>query len=450
MSHALATRFRPARLRRMRLALAACLITAAVVAGAVAAEDETHGPGWSPPPAALPVWDVAALKQKPTVQPAEEAPAEGVRAIWFDTLPFNGRPTKAFAYLGLPERTAGTVPGVVLVHGGGGTAFSDWVKTWTARGYAAIACDLEGQIPIKNDQGGWRRIDSLGKAWGGGPSRAVAPFGDAVDKPFGDQWPYHAVADTLLAASVLGSMPEVDASRIGLVGISWGSVIATIAGGVDDRPCFVVSQYIGGFLDQGTEWYPFMRSHPQTWAWDPAWFYGRGPSAKRWLWINGANDRYGTPPMQAASFRATSPRSWMTMSPSLGHGHIWDPRLVGEIYAFADATARGAQPLPRVVHTRWRDDAVDIRWEGGPPVRTARWVFSREPLPDMGWAFASRPAWWKVEWQQQEISVDSETVDDGLASITTLARPRGMVAGWVNLIDDRGLCVSSEPLVPTP
>jgi len=55
-----------------------------------------------------------------------------------------------------PRETKEKVPAVVLVHGGGGTAFADWVKMWTACGYAAIAVDLEGQIPTR---------DATGKAW---------------------------------------------------------------------------------------------------------------------------------------------------------------------------------------------------------------------------------------------------------------------------------------------
>ena len=36
-----------------------------------------------------------------------------------------------------------------LVHGGGGTAFADWVKLWNSRGYAAIAMDNCGSIPSR-------------------------------------------------------------------------------------------------------------------------------------------------------------------------------------------------------------------------------------------------------------------------------------------------------------
>jgi hypothetical protein len=428
---------------------------------------------WQPPPAQLPAWDLPRLRQPPAIQPAAEAPVDGVEAIWIDGLPFQGKPTKAFAYLGMPAQPTATadgkpagaadapptapntkIPGVVLVHGGGGTAFADWVKTWTARGYAAIAVDLEGQIPKRDATGkAWIRTDSLGHPWGGGPARHGQAFGDCFDRPFEEQWAYHAVADTLLACSLLAARPEVDPSRIGLVGISWGSVVCTIAGGVDDRPAFVVPQYIGGFLNLDSGWCEFMKPRPQTWAWDPANFYGALPASRktRWLWINGANDAYGTPPMMNASFRATAPHSWMTISPTLGHGHIWASDKVGEIYAFADAVTKSTPPLARVTKTGWRPDAVDISWAGGPPIMKARLVYATLPQPEMTFAPpGTRTDWPKVKYTVSEVDI-APAADDAPGSFTaTLPRPAGMVTGWVNLVDDRGLAVSSELLPPPP
>ncbi|MCC6356330.1 MAG: dipeptidyl aminopeptidase, partial [Verrucomicrobiae bacterium] len=68
-----------------------------------------------------------------------------MRAIFYDALPYEGSPTRVFAYLAVPEVSAGKkLPAMVLVHGGGGTAFHEWAKIWYDKGYAAIAMDLEG------------------------------------------------------------------------------------------------------------------------------------------------------------------------------------------------------------------------------------------------------------------------------------------------------------------
>ena len=444
-----------------RIVAVAAAIAWGIVGGVPAAEPETRSPApvrspWQPPPEKLPAWDMTLLRKPPATQPATEASIEGMQAIWIDTLPLGGKPTKAFAYLGMPAKSAdtnGEIPGVVLVHGGGGTAFADWVKTWTARGYAAIAVDLEGQIPTPGEPGKRVRTDTLGHAWGGGPARPGNAFGDSFDRPFAEQWTYHAVADTILAVSLLASMPEVDPTRIGLVGISWGSVICTIAGGVDDRPAFVASQYIGGFLNLDSGWCEFMKPRPATWVWDPANFYANVAASRKtqWLWINGANDAYGTPPMMNASFRATAPHSWMTISPTLGHGHIWAADKVGEIYAFADAVTRTAPPLARITRTEWRPDAVHVTWTGGPPIVKAQWVYATLPQPDMTFAPPStRTDWPKVKYTVVDAAVTPRPADETGGFTATLPRPEGMVTGWVNLVDDRGLAVSSELLAPAP
>jgi len=169
-----------------------------------------------------------------TVSPAwrEAEGAEGVagdtdvKAIYFDGLDYKGKPTRVFAWLGFPANHSGTVPGVVLVHGGGGTAFEDWVRLWTTKGFAAISIAVEGQTSVRNaaakdrdNPSGWQR-----HAWAG--PRRIGIYGDS-DEPLKDQWMYHAVADTILANSLLRSLPEVDAGKVGVMGISWGGVITS-------------------------------------------------------------------------------------------------------------------------------------------------------------------------------------------------------------------------------
>ena len=64
-----------------------------------------------------------------------------IQAITYDGAKIGGQKTKVFAYLGFPQGASAhkKVPAVVLVHGGSGHAFAQWIKLWNDRGYAAIA-----------------------------------------------------------------------------------------------------------------------------------------------------------------------------------------------------------------------------------------------------------------------------------------------------------------------
>ncbi|MBI3922802.1 MAG: hypothetical protein HY318_15385, partial [Armatimonadetes bacterium] len=95
-----------------------------------------------------PMWDMKKLSKPPKVYPAEGFQAEGVKALFYEGRPFKGKPTRVFAWLGMPKVEPGKkVPGIVLVHGGGGTAFDNWVRLWAERGYAAISMDTCGCVP---------------------------------------------------------------------------------------------------------------------------------------------------------------------------------------------------------------------------------------------------------------------------------------------------------------
>ena len=88
------------------------------------------------------MWDFGALAKPPKTAAAPGIEAPSVKTLFYDGLPWKGRPTRVFAYYGAPAQPAGTrVPAMVLVHGGGGTAFDSWIRLWNSRGYAAIAMD---------------------------------------------------------------------------------------------------------------------------------------------------------------------------------------------------------------------------------------------------------------------------------------------------------------------
>ena len=86
------------------------------------------------------------LKSPPPVYDAVGFSSVGtIKPIFFEGLAYQGKPTRVFAWLGLPAKSSGKVPGVVLIHGGGGTAFKEWVQKWNEQGFAAISIAVEGQ-----------------------------------------------------------------------------------------------------------------------------------------------------------------------------------------------------------------------------------------------------------------------------------------------------------------
>ena len=196
------------------------------------------------------LWDMQQLSEVPFTESAEDVistaknirwtesnqppdrPA-GVQAIWLKGLDCRGGPTKIFAWVGVPESSSGSpVPGMVLVHGGGGTAFAEWVAMWNRRGYAAIAIDTSGRTP--------RDADSSGHAFAG--PRHCGDFKNA-DLPDSEQWTYHAVSAVILAHTYLRSLEGVDSDRTGITGISWGGYLTCIAAAVDPRFKVVVPVY---------------------------------------------------------------------------------------------------------------------------------------------------------------------------------------------------------------
>ncbi|MCP4045016.1 MAG: dipeptidyl aminopeptidase, partial [Gammaproteobacteria bacterium] len=130
-----------------------------------------------------------------------------LKAIYFDALDYKGKPTRVFAWLGIPEGASpeNPVPAIVLVQGGGGTAFRQWVQMWNNRGYAAISIAVEGQT---DEATGNRPPDKWKKHAWPGPSRQGI-YHDSGE-PLRKQWMFHALADTVLANSLIHSLPEVD------------------------------------------------------------------------------------------------------------------------------------------------------------------------------------------------------------------------------------------------
>ena len=309
------------------------------------------------------------LTKAPVMTDVPSQAAEGdLKPVYFEALPWKGQPTKVFAWLGIPKKRSGKLPGVVLVHGGGGTAFKEWVKKWNDHGFAAISIAVEGQTDEHAPKGagttetGWKRHE-----WAG-PQRSGI-YGDS-SAPLPDQWMYHAVADTVLANSLLRSLPEVDPDRVGLMGISWGGVIASTVVGIDNRFAFAIPVYGCGHLADAGNQYGRALGHNQLYrqVWDPVLRLGNAKMPV--LWFSWPQDQHFPLDCQADCYRAARGPQMLALVPGMGHGHgpAWNRP---ESYAFAEAVVQTGSPWCRQTQSAVKDRSYHVTFTSEKPLDKA-------------------------------------------------------------------------------
>ena len=373
-------------------------------------------------------WDTVQLFAVPRFEPAETGTlprAHEIRAVFFDGEPFRGKPTRVFAWIGVPAVRNGKIPGVVLVHGGGGTAFRDWVALWMDRGYSAIAMDTCGTFLTSAstaDVDRHRHERSGPPGWGG--------F-ERVDDPVGDQWMYHAVAAVIRGHSLLRSLPQVDPGRIGITGISWGGIITEIAAGVDDRFAFAAPIYGCGFLGENSLWrekqlQAIGRGSALRWLtlWDPSQYIGRAQVPM--LFVNGTNDKHFRPDSWQKTYRTKPGQRSVVLKLRMPHGHApaGDPR---EVVVFADSITRGGQPLPRIMAQGHEGGIAWARFSSSTPITKAELLYTKD-----------RGEWMARHWDTQPATLDRR------AGRAESHIPDGAAAWFLNLTDSRGCIISTE------
>lgn len=371
-------------------------------------------------------FDPASFTQAPKFQRADDIPSEDLNAIYYEGLPYQGQPTQVFAYYGLPAKANGAssdakVPAVVLVHGGGGTAFARWVKLWNDRGYAAIAMDLCGCIPV-GTYGNWQRHKN------GGPPGWDASF-DQIAGPLGDQWQTHAVTAVARANSLLRSLPEVDAERIGLTGISWGGYMTCLAAGVDERFKCAVPVYGCGYLGDNSAWLPAFerlgKDKADQWLkqWDPSIYI---PKARMpFLWVNGTND-FAYPMDSWERSIQLSDRSQRALRIRMPHGHGAAGENPEEIHVFMNSILKGGKPLPSLGKPTVEAKRVSLPFKSEVAIKQAELCYTT----DSG-------KWQDRKWLSMPATIASASSSIG-AEI-----PEGATVWYVNVFDERDCVVST-------
>ncbi len=389
------------RIKHALILLVACSLL--VVSGSIAAREPQ-------------LWNMTELAHPPKTTWLDKSGP--LRRLYFEGEPRNGQPTQVFAYCAFPEDTTVKSPGIVLIHGGGGTAFSEWAQLWAQRGYVAIAMDLAGKGPD-----GQPLTD-------GGPDQSDDVKFPKDHTPPKECWTYHAVAAGIRAGSLLASLPEVDDQRIAVTGISWGGYLTCIVAGVDQRFRAAVPVYGCGFLADNSCWLQRFADMTPEWKqqwikyFDPSRYVGRAPMPL--LFVNGTNDFAYPLDSYQKTYRLVKDRM-LCVTVEMPHGHAqgWAPKEIG---LFVDHILRDAPPLPQIdAQAQFDDDyrTASLTWNGVDSV-TAQFHWTSDT-----------DDWKTRKWHSSPADIDGNRIQIELPA----ERP---LCGFFTVTDQRGATVSCE------
>ena len=374
------------------------------------------------------IWDYKEPTKPPETFDAKGFSAPGVEALFFEGESYRGKQTRVFAWMGFPYGKGNDrCPAMVLLHGGGGTAFDEWVRIWNRRGYAAIAIDQCGCVPEQSEPQDGQPHE---RHEHGGPPGWDASFDQMHDEP-GEQWQYHAIIAAMRAHNLLAARPEVDENRIGLTGISWGGYMTCLVAAVDSRYKCAIPVYGCGYLGENSVWREtaFPQRDPQTverWlnSWDPSVFLPE--TTMPFCWVSGTNDlAYPLDSLQK-SYRLTPTDRSLCIRTEMPHSHPdgWAPLEIG---VFADSILAAGAPLAKVIDFRHAGGRLQAMFESARPIIDAEICYTRAA----GY------------WSDRKYNVLPATIDQANRRVTVEMPPFTTVC-FLNLFDDRGCVVSTE------
>jgi dienelactone hydrolase len=314
------------------------------------------------------------------------------REVRFKSHDWRGRPVRIFGYYAYPKTRNGRVPGLLIVHGGGGYATLDRVTEAAAQGYAALSIDLPGGGTLRE-----------GKSRSTGPDMTVRQL-FTVKPDLCDNYIYNAVLAQMRAISFLRTRPEVDPSRIGLMGVSWGGATGLITTSLDRRITCFVNIYGAGLLWDGSTWHNYLRKLPEgefrLWEanFDPSRYVPdiRVPV----LGVTGTNDNCYYLGRFLRTLRAIQPTPDLVLRPNLDHKI--DDTARSACFRWLAVKLKGdhAKAPPRLAGLKIEATAkgarVSVQAGGQVAVRRAEVCYG--PVGDVGWT--------NREWRTVKCSPD--------------------------------------------
>lgn len=386
-------------------------------------------------------WDLDMLKSTvPAMKWVQQA--QPVHSLTYAGEKYKGRDTEVFAFYASPitlgEAKPGTkFPGVVLIHGGGGTAFVEWAYLWAKRGYAAIAMDLGGMRPpdpvydekTKAPKGHQSDAQFRTPLPNGGPGQGHVEKFDSIGGDTSDDWPFHAASSVIRAHNLLRSFPEVEAERTAVTGISWGGYTTCLVASLDDRFKAAVPVYGCGFLHEGESVQKpsidKLGDRKAEWVkkYDPGSLLPRCHVPI--LFVNGTNDMHYVLDSYMKSYNVVPGEKQMRIEVKMPHGHPpgWAPKEIG---LFIDSKCRDGVPLPVPGQPEIKSDSVKVTCKSVTALKKAELHYTTDT------GLRSKRA-----WKSLPATIHANT-------ITAPKPPEDANTWYIAITDERDAMVSTE------
>lgn len=371
-------------------------------------------------------WEMDRLRAEPKIEVASEStehsPTGDVtcREVYYDSPGASGKSLRIFAYYAFPAAKKDTrLPGIVWVHGGAHLSSKEAAVEWASRGYAAISMDLPGK-------GGPDREKSRSE----GPDMTDENTFKISPSPR-DSFLYAGVNSVVRAVSALCASKEVDPTRIGVVGYSWGGVMTLIANGIDNRIGAACTVYGAGFMPEESCWQvsgplkTMSKKDVKTWRehFDPS-SYLAGQCGKT-LFVGATQDSYYPLRPFLMTYQTAKCVKALCLVPN--KNHELDDAAQTDIVKWFDWALRSGPALPSL---KLAEAAGKLKISAS----------GTRPVTAVSLVTADGTDYLKATWKADDLA--------GKEGVWTADAPKSTVPYFVTARDDGGALVAAEVRLP--
>ncbi len=188
-----------------------------------------------------------------------------IEQLYFTGQVFDGVKTRLYAYRAAPA-SGSRLAGVLYCHGGGQTAYLEWVRFWARLGYVCVSFDYSGDTN-KTGLPEYRREHFT--RWGPAVEKMMAEFGGtppAERSAKGDSW-YQFCLAARRSLTLLESHPKVDPRKLGAYGVSAGGFLCWLLAASDSRVRTIVPIYGAASAFRDAHGLPIKNVTPEMERW---------------------------------------------------------------------------------------------------------------------------------------------------------------------------------------